>query len=208
MSTVKEPYCGEGEKTMGFEIFEQLPGDELPDAVAFPCGGGTGLVGMYKAFQELRTPGLGERMPRLYAVQPEGCAPIVRALREDAPRVTPWEDPRTIAPGLLVVAPFASERVLEAIRGSRGGGARVSDVEIVSAMRARAMTHGVSVSPEGAALYAALAALVRDRSIRAGETALLYNTGSGLPFDVSELERVVGANASPPVVPAARSARE
>ena len=193
MSTLREPYRVEGKKTMGLEIFEQSGADGLPDAIVYPTGGGTGLVGMYKAFQELRALGLAERMPRLYAVQPEACAPIVAALRAGAPRATPWTDPRTIAPGLLVPAPFASERILEAVRGSRGGGTTVSDRSIVTAMRELARLHGVSASPEGAATYAALPALARDGAIRPGETVLLYNTGTGVPFSIAELDRAAAS---------------
>lgn len=199
LSTLREPYRVEGKKTMGLEIFEQLPGEEFPSAIVYPTGGGTGLVGMHKAFEELRALGLSERVPRLYAVQPEGCAPVVRALRDGAPSVTPWEDPSTIAPGLLVPAPFSSERVLEAVRASRGGGVTVSDREIVRAMAELARRFGVSASPEGAATYAALAPLVRSGQLRPGDTVLLYNTGSGLPFSLPELERAVGGvPAGPP----------
>jgi len=189
MSTLREPYRVEGKKTMGFEIFEQLAGDEFPDAIVYPTGGGTGLVGMAKAFSELRTLGLVEREPRLYAVQPAGCAPVVRALQEDLPRVVPWEQPHTVAPGLLVPAPFASERILEAVRKSRGAGVTLDDREIVAAMRQLADRHGVSASPEGAAPYAALARLAREGAVRAGEHVVLYNTGSGLPFSIDALER-------------------
>ena len=182
MSTLREPYRVEGKKTMGLEIFEQSGGSGLPDAVVYPTGGGTGLVGMHKAFTELRALGLMERMPRLIAVQPAGCAPVVRALREGAPRVTPWESPATSAPGLLVPAPFSSERILEAVRASGGTGATVEEEEIAEAVRALARRHGVSASPEGAAPYAALPHLVAEGSVRPGETVLLYNTGSGIPF--------------------------
>lgn len=192
MSTLREPYRVEGKKTMGFEIFEQLA-DELPDALVYPTGGGTGLLGMHRAFQELRAVGLLDREPRIYAVQPEGCAPIVRALRDGTPRAEPWADPRSIAPGLLVPSPFASERILEAVRGSRGGGITVSDRAIVDAVRDLARRHGISASPEGAATYAALGPLVRAGAIRPGESVLLYNTGSGLPFSLAALERAVGA---------------
>jgi threonine synthase len=195
MSTLREPYRLEGKKTMGFEIHEQLGGDGLPDAIVYPTGGGTGLVGMYKAFRELSELGLVERIPRLCSVQPEGCAPVVRALRQDAPRVTPWENPATIAPGLLVAAPFASERILEAVRSTHGAGATVTDAEIVDAVRDLARRHGVSASPEGAAPYAALPSLVRDGRIRPGETVVLYNTGSGLPFSLEALERSVADRA-------------
>ena len=189
MSTLREPYRVEGKKTMGYEIVEQCGPDGLPDAILYPTGGGTGLVGMAKAFRELRELGLLERIPRLYAVQPEGCAPVVRALADGSPKVTPWRDPTTIAPGLLVPSPFASERILEAVRDTCGGGVTVSDREIVAAMRTLAARHGVSASPEAAAPYAALPKLVRDRSLHEGERVLIYLTGTGLVFSVDELER-------------------
>ncbi|MFY9716795.1 MAG: threonine synthase [Thermoplasmata archaeon] len=182
MSTLREPYRVEGKKTMGLEIVEQRVGSEMPDAIVYPTGGGTGLVGMYKAFRELGTIGLLDRMPRLIAVQSEGCAPVVRALRTDAPCTTPWEAPSTVAPGLLVPAPFSSERILEAIRGTKGTGETVSDDGIERAVSDLGRRHGLSVSPEGAAPYAALSALVRSGAIRPHERVLLYNTGSGLPF--------------------------
>jgi threonine synthase len=188
MSTLREPYRVEGKKTMGFEIVEQTGPGELPDAIVYPTGGGTGLVGMAKAFRELLAVGLLERIPRLCAVQSEGCAPVVRALADGATKVTPWPDPTTIAPGLLVPAPFSSERILEAVRESRGGGATVSDAEIVRAMRDLAIHHGISASPEAAAPFAALPKLLREGAIRSGERVLLYLTGTGLPFSVEELE--------------------
>ncbi|HTW54957.1 MAG TPA: threonine synthase [Thermoplasmata archaeon] len=182
MSTLREPYRAEGKKTMGLEIVEQLGPDELPEVILYPTGGGTGLVGMYKAFTELRTLGLLDRLPRLVSVQPEGCAPIVRALTENAPRVRPWEQPSTIAPGLLVPAPFASERVLEAVRATGGSGITVTDREIHDAVAALARRFGVSASPEGAAPFAALPHLLANGTLRAGMRVLLYNTGSGIPF--------------------------
>ncbi len=192
LSTLREPYRVEGKKTMGLEIFEQGAAAEgLPDAIVYPTGGGTGLVGMAKAFAELATLGLLDRGPRLYAVQPEGCAPVVRALSDGAARVTPWEDPHTVAPGLLVPAPFASERILEAVRASRGGGVTVTDREIVRAMRSLAARHGVSASPEGAAPYAALARLRERHLVSPGERVLLYLTGTGLPFSADALARAV-----------------
>jgi len=195
MSTLREPYRVEGKKTMGLEIYEQSPEGGMPDAILYPTGGGTGLVGMYKAFGELRSVGLLERFPRLYAVQPEGCAPVVRALRDGEPRVTPWEHPTTLAPGLLVPAPFASERILEAVRETHGGGVEVTDRQMVEAMAELAAVHGVSASPEGAAPYAALGALAGDGRIRPGETVLLYNTGSGLSFSLDELRASLARSA-------------
>jgi threonine synthase len=191
MSTLREPYRVEGKKTMGFEIVEQSGPDAMPDAILYPTGGGTGLVGMSKAFRELRTLGLLERSPRLYAVQSEGCAPVVRALKEGAPRVSAGTEAATIAPGLLVPSPFASERILEAVRESRGGGVTVSDREIVTAMRDLAVRHGISASPEAAAPYAALPKFLEEGAIRAGERVLLYLTGTGLVYSIDELERAV-----------------
>jgi len=192
MSTLREPYRVEGKKTMGLEIVEQSGPERMPDAVLYPTGGGTGIVGMAKAFRELTSLGLLDRWPRLYAVQSETCAPVVRAVSEGATKVTPWADPATIAPGLLVPAPFASERILEAIRESHGGGVTVRDREIVQAMRDLAVHHGISASPEAAAPYAALPRLVREGAIRPGERVLLYLTGTGLVFSVEELEKALG----------------
>jgi threonine synthase len=189
MSTLREPYRLEGKKTMGFEIFDALGPEAMPEAIVYPTGGGTGLVGMAKAFAELRTLGLLERSPRLYAVQPEGCAPVVRALRDGESKVRPADRPHTLAPGLLVPAPFASERILEAVRSTNGGGATVTDAEIVAAMRALAVQHGLSASPEAAAPYAALPRLLADHALRPGERVLLYHTGTGIGFSIPELER-------------------
>lgn len=193
MSTLREPYRVEGKKTMGFEIVEQAGPEELPDAIVYPTGGGTGLVGMAKAFRELRSLGLLDRTPRLYAVQPEGCAPVVRALSEGAPEVTPWPAPATIAPGLLVPAPFSSERILEAVRETRGGGATVGDREILTAMRDLATQYGISASPEAAATFAALPKLEKSGALRSGDRVLLYVTGTGLTFSVEELERALSS---------------
>ena len=195
VSTLREPFRVEGKKTMGLEIFEAGGNDGLPDAILYPAGGGTGLIGMEKAFSELARIGLLHRIPRLYAVQPDGCAPVVRALAEGAARVTPWADPHTVAPGLLVPSPFASERILAAVRSTKGGGVTVTDGEIVHAMRQLAERHGVSASPEAAAPYAALARLRARGDLRPGETVLLYLTGTGLPFSIEELERAVGVTA-------------
>jgi threonine synthase len=201
MSTLREPYRVEGKKTMGLEIFEQLKDGDWPDAIVYPTGGGTGLVGMDKAFEELRSLGLLERAPRLIAVQPEGCAPVVRALRDEATQVTPWESPWTIAPGLLVPAPFSSERILEAVRRTRGGGSTVPDEAILDGMAALARRHGVSASPEGAAPYAALPELLRTGLVRAGETVLLYNTGTGWGFSLTALRSLLAARPEGPTAP-------
>ena len=181
LSTLREPYRVEGKKTMAFEIFRQFGPEGLPDVIVYPTGGGTGLVGLHKGFEELRTLGLLAGVPRLVSVQAEGCAPVVRALREGSPRVTPWEDARTIAPGLAVPAPFSSERMLEAVRSTGGAGATVSDTEIVDAQRTLARAQGLSVSLEAAAPWASVPTLLREGSIRSGERVLLYLTGRGSP---------------------------
>ncbi len=186
MSTLREPFRAEGKKTMGLEIWEEMAPDRMPDAILYPTGGGTGVIGMFRAFLQLIELGLLDRMPRLYSVQPDGCAPIVRALDEGDARARPWNDAQTVAPGLLVPAPFGSERVLEALRESRGGGITVSDASILDAVRDLGKRHGVSASPEGAAPYAALAPLLARGALRPGERVLLYNTGSGIPFLAAE----------------------
>ncbi len=182
LSTLREPYRIEGKKTMALEMLDALGAEGLPDAIIYPTGGGTGLVGLSKGFHELQQLGLMSRIPRLYAIQAEGCAPVVRALRDEAPRATPWAHPTTIAAGLRVPAPFASERILEAVRESRGGGATVSDAEILAAGASLARDQGISVSPEAAAPFAALPGLVRSGALHPGERVLMYLTGSGLPF--------------------------
>ncbi len=180
MSTLREPYRVEGKKTMALEIVEQCGADALPDAIVYPTGGGTGLVGMHKGFAELRELGLVEGEPRLIAVQSTGCAPVVRAIEQGAPRVEPWAEPRTIASGLLVPAPFGSERVLDAIRASKGSAVAVSDSAIASASRTLASRFGLLASSEGAATWAALPELLQRGLVRPDERILLYNTGTGL----------------------------
>ncbi len=177
LSTLREPYRVEGKKTMAFEIALRLGRDGLPDAIVYPAGGGTGLVGLAKGFDELRQLGLLDRVPRLLAVQSAGCAPIVRALEEGAPRVTPWAEPVTCAPGLAVPAPFSSERVLEAVRSTRGRGLAVADGSIREAQGTLAREQGLSVAVEAAATWAALPELLRLGAIREGERVLLYLTG-------------------------------
>ncbi len=192
LSTLREPYRVEGKKTMAFELFEQFGADHLPDAILYPTGGGTGLVGMFKGFQELQSMGWLGRIPRLYAIQSEGCAPIVQAYLENKVSVTEWPDPRTLAPGLLVPSPFAAQRILESIRGSNGGAIGVTDSSIIKAGRYLMAEYGISVSPEAAAPFAALDALVRSGAIGAKERILLYGTGNGQTTRWSELEAQIG----------------
>lgn len=180
MSTLKEPYRVEGKKTMGFELWEQLRG-ELPDAILYPTGGGTGLIGMWKAFEELQAMGLtGPARPRMYAVQSTGCAPIVRAWDEGSERARPWNDAATLAPGIRVPAPFADDLILQALRESGGSAVAVPDESIVRAMRLLATSEGIDACPEGAATFAGLQSLRAERIIRADDRVVLFNTGSGL----------------------------
>ncbi len=179
MSTMREPYRVEGKKTMAFEIRERFGEERMPEAIVYPTGGGTGLVGLAKGFEELRSLGLLEKVPRLISVQADGCAPVVRALRDGAARVSAWEDATTVAPGLLVPAPFSSERVLEAVRRTGGTGVTVPDESILAARGELARRYGLSVSLEAAAPWAAVPQLRSSGAIRDGERVLLYLTGRG-----------------------------
>jgi len=183
VSTLREPYRWQGKKTMGLELFDQFRRERLPDAILYPTGGGTGLVGLWSAFEELRSLGwLTGPLPRLIAVQPEHCAPIVQALKTGAEEVTPWPQPATVAPGLLVPSPFSSRAILGAIRASGGDGITVSDDEILQAQADLRRRQGISVCPEGAATWAAVPRLLAEGRLRPDETVLLYNTGSGLLY--------------------------
>jgi len=180
MATLKEPYRVEGKKTMGYELWEQLDG-ELPEAILYPTGGGTGLIGMWKAFAELEQMGLvGSERPRMFAVQAKGCAPIVQAWLAGAERAEPWPDAATIAPGIRVPAPFADDLILRALRESSGAAVAVSDDAIVQAMRQLARLEGVDACPEGAATLAGLELLLSDGVLSGDERIVLFNTGSGL----------------------------
>jgi threonine synthase len=180
MSTLKEPYRVEGKKTMGFELWEQFDG-VLPDAILYPTGGGTGLIGMWKAFDELEEMGLlGPERPRMIVVQSEGCAPIVRAFEAGAERAEPWEDAATIAPGIRVPAAFADDLILQAVRESKGDAITVSDDEIRSAIVDVTRSEGIDVCPEGAATLAGLRKLIAEQRIDAGSRIVLFNTGTGM----------------------------
>jgi threonine synthase len=177
-STFREPYRLEGKKTMGLELAEQL-GWRLPDVIVYPTGGGTGLVGMWKAFAELEALGwIGAERPRLVAVQPEGCAPIVRAFATGAERAIPWEGAATIAGGLRVPSPFADRLILAALRESRGTAVAVSDGVILEAMGELCRKEGVLSSPESAATLAATRVLRAQRVIAESDEVVLFNCGT------------------------------
>jgi threonine synthase len=182
VSTFKEPYRLEGKKTMGLEIAEAL-GWNTPDVIVYPTGGGTGLLGIWKAFDELETLGLlGSRRPRMVAVQPTGCAPIAKAFREGKDTADAWPQPDTIATGLKVPHPFGAPEVLKVLRASRGRAVSVPDAEILEAVRTLAAKEGVFACPEGAATFAALRRLRAEGWIEAKETVVLLNTGTGLKY--------------------------
>jgi threonine synthase len=182
VSTFKEPYRVEGKKTMGFEIAEAFEWD-LPDVIVYPTGGGTGLVGMWKAFDELETLGwIDDRRPRMVSVQAEGCAPIVRAIKRGDPRVQHWEGASTLAHGLRVPGVYADRLVLRVIRESDGTALAVTEDEIRSAQAQFARFEGVFACPEGAATLAAVRRLLHQGWILPDERVVLFNTGSGLKY--------------------------
>jgi threonine synthase len=182
LSTLKEPYRIEGKKTMGLELVVQF-GWRLPEAVFYPTGGGTGLIGMWKAWQELLELGWIERpLPRLIAVQSEGCAPIVRAFDTGAETAAPWENAYTIASGIRVPAAIGDFLILRALRESGGFAIAVSDEKIDAARAHVAAADGLLLSPEGAATYAAYLEAARTGRIAATDEVVLFNCASGLKY--------------------------
>jgi len=182
VSTLKEPYRVEGKKTMGLEIAEQFEW-QLPDAIIYPTGGGTGLIGMWKAFDELTQLGwIGERRPKMISVQAAGCAPIVQAFRDGKSTSEPWTNAQTVAAGLRVPHAFADYLILRTIRESAGTAVAVTDAEILDAMRELARLEGLFVCPEGAATVAAFKHLAASGFLHPGERVVLFNTGSGLKY--------------------------
>ena len=182
ISTLQEPYRVEGKKTMGYEIAEQLNW-QLPEVIVYPTGGGTGIVGMWKAFQEMEELGwIDSFRPRMFAVQSEGCAPIVRAFDGGDEFAEPWQDASTIAAGIRVPSAIGDYLILDALRTSGGGAITVSDNEILNMMEVVASLEGLFICPEGAATAVALEKLVAEGTVSKGERALLLNTGSGLKY--------------------------
>jgi threonine synthase len=181
-STLKEPYRIEGKKTMGLEIAEQL-GWEVPDVLLYPCGGGVGLIGIWKALDELEEIGwIGSKRPRFVAVQATGCAPVVRAFEEGASESRFWEGAQTIAGGLRVPKALGDFLVLQAIRETSGTAIAVLDDNSLAAMQLLAECEGMWICPEGAACVAALRTLKEEAWVRANESVLILNTGLGLKY--------------------------
>lgn len=182
VSTFKEPYRPEGKKTMGLELAEAYAWD-LPDVIIYPAGGGTGLVGMWRAFEQLEALGwIGSKRPRFVAVQPAGCAPLVRAFHAGAERAAFWENAHSIAGGIRVPGVFADRPILRLLHQSRGTAVSVSDEEMIAFRRRLATGDGISGSFESAATAAALARLVEQKWIRPEEKVVLFSTASGLKY--------------------------
>ena len=182
VSTLKEPYRIEGKKTMGIELAEQLDW-ELPDVIFYPTGGGTGLIGMWKAFQEMLQLGwIGDTLPRMVAVQSEGCAPIVRAWEQGADHADPWENADTIAAGIRVPAAIGDFLMLRAIRESAGFGIAVPDTEIEAAQHRLARGEGLLTSPEGAATVAGYERALDQGLVDRSDRVVLFNCGNGLKY--------------------------
>jgi threonine synthase len=181
-ATLKEPYRVEGKKTMGYELAEQM-GWKLPDAILYPTGGGTGLIGMWKAFQELETMGfVGPGRPRMYAVQAEGCAPIVKAFSEGLEEAPFWPNAQTLAHGLRVPKAIGDFLMLRALRESHGAGVAVSEAEIIEGVKDASANEGLFMAPEGGAAVAALRKLKSSGHLSPDDVVVVFNTGTGYKY--------------------------
>ena len=183
VSTLKEPYRIEGKKTMAYELGEQLDW-KFPDWIVYPTGGGTGMVGMWKAFEEMEAIGWKRETarPKMVSVQAEHCAPIIKAFEEGAERSTMWPDARTVADGLRVPKAIGDFLVLRAIRESGGGAVAVTDRDMVDAMRELGSMEGISAAPEGGAALHALKLLQQQGRVKPSDTVVLFNTGGALKY--------------------------
>jgi len=182
VSTLKEPYRIEGKKTMGYELAEQFDW-ELPDVILYPTGGGTGLIGMWKAFEEMEQMGwIGSKRPRMVTVQAAGCAPIVRAFEEGKRFADEFPNAHTTASGLRVPRAIGDFLILDALRASGGTAIAVTDEELIDATKEIGAAEGIFCAPEGAACLPALRKLIRDGAVKPNERVVLFNTGSGVKY--------------------------
>ena len=194
-STLKEPYRIEGKKTMGLELAEQLNWD-LPDVILYPTGGGTGLIGMWKAFNELEAIGwIGSKRPRMVAVQAEGCAPIVKAFDEGTRHAEPWQNASAIASGIRVPAAVGDFLILDAVRESKGFAVAVSDEDINMAHQECAKKEGILLCPEGAATLAALKQEIGTGRIKSDESVMLFNCATGLKYPMQSVHHNIDLGA-------------
>ncbi len=182
VSTLKEPYRIEGKKTMGYELWEEFE-DGLPDVIVYPTGGGVGLIGMWKAFEELEAMGLtGSARPRMIAAQADGCAPIVRAFERHEAASVMWEHAATVAAGLRVPKPLGDFLILADVYASRGEAVAVSDDDLMAACMEMARFEGILAAPESGAGLAAIGKLIAGGKIASHESVVLFNTGSGYKY--------------------------
>jgi threonine synthase len=182
VSTLKEPYRAEGKKTLGYELAEQFDWT-LPDVILYPTGGGTGLIGMWKAFEEMQQMGwIDGRRPRMYTVQADGCAPIVRAFEHGDKFAAEFPNAHTRASGLRVPKAIGDFIMLDALRKSGGGAIAVSDEAMITATKEIGAAEGVFVAPEGAACYVALKALLAEGKVKRDDKVVLFNTSTGLKY--------------------------
>jgi len=182
VSTLKEPYRIEGKKTMGYELAEQFEW-ELPDVILYPTGGGTGLVGMWKAFDEMERMGwIGSRRPRMITVQAAGCAPIVRAFEKGWNEAPEFENAYTVASGLRVPKAIGDFLMLDILRRSGGGAVAVTDEEMIAAAREIGSAEGLFCAPEGAACLPALRGLIDQGRVSPGDRVVIFNTGAGIKY--------------------------
>jgi len=196
LSTLREPYRVEGKKTLGYEIAEDLEWT-LPDVIIYPTGGGTGLLGMWKAFEEMEALGwiARGRRPRMVCVQPDGCAPMVRAFHSGADSATPWQSAHTMASGLRVPAAIADFWILRVLRESRGTARTVTERDLLADMLRLSRAEGITACPEGGAALAALRGLVADGWVRPKDRVVLFNTGTGLKY-LEALEQALANEAA------------
>ncbi|PYP91226.1 MAG: threonine synthase [Candidatus Angelobacter sp. Gp1-AA117] len=187
ISTLKEPFRVEGKKTMGYEVAEQLNW-ELPDAIFYPTGGGVGMIGMWKAFEEMEQLGwIGKKRSKMISVQASGCAPVAKAWNEHKAVAETWQNAETVAAGLRVPKPYADYIILDILKQSHGAAIAVSDEQIMDAVKEWASKDGVFAAPEGAASLAAYKLLLEQNFLKSSDTVVLFNTGSGLKYiDVVE----------------------
>jgi threonine synthase len=191
VSTLKEPYRIEGKKTMGLELAEQL-GWQVPDVIFYPTGGGTGLIGMWKAFAELEAIGfIGSKRPRMVAVQAAGCAPMVRAYEDGVEHAPRWENAQTIASGIRVPQAVGDFLILRAVRESKGFAIAVPDDAISAALDEVAREEGFLMCPEGAATYAAYQQSLADGRVKKSEQAVLFNCATGLKYPLPPIRRTL-----------------
>jgi threonine synthase len=182
ISTLKEPFRVEGKKTMGYEVAEQLNW-KLPDAIFYPTGGGVGLIGMWKAFDEMEELGwIGKARPKMITVQASGCAPVVKAWEEHKPVAEVWQQAHTLAAGLRVPKPYADYVILDILKKSGGSAVAVSDEQMFEAIQEWAAKEGVFAAPEGAAALAGYKVLLEQKFLKPEDTVVLFNTGSGLKY--------------------------